>query len=86
MESNSDLDHLHILVSIPPKISVARFVNILKTNAANGIKREFEFLKKVYWGTESIWSTGYFVSSIEIKEDIGRAELELRNKVISTRI
>ena len=61
VEANTEADHLHVLVSIPPKMSVSDFVRILKSNTANGLKKRFEFLKKVYWGTESIWSIGFFV-------------------------
>lgn len=90
IEANTNQDHLHVLVSIPPKMSVSQFVSILKTNTANGLKKKFVFLKEVYWGTESIWSIGYFVSTIGInesiikkyieqqeKEDTGQAKLEL---------
>ena len=87
---SGDRDHVHILVSVPPKTSVSQFVNIFKVNVARGLKDKFAFLKKVYWGSESIWSTGYFVSTVGInesvirkyiehqsKEDTGRAKLEL---------
>ena len=54
------------------------------------MKQKFGFLEKVYWGTESVWSTGYFVSTVGVgeaviqnyvamqgKEDAGQAELDL---------
>jgi putative transposase len=53
-------------------------------------KKKFPFLKKAYWGTESIWSSGYFASTVGInekiiqnyiknqgEEDSGQAKLEL---------
>ena len=89
-EINTDKDHIHLLVSVPPKISISQFVNILKSNTARGLKNKFAFLKKVYWGTESVWSVGYFVSTVGLnektirkyiayqeREDTGQAKLEL---------
>lgn len=79
-EANAEPDHLHVLVSIPPKMSVSSFVNVLKTNTANGLKGKFEFLKKLYWGTKSIWSIGYFVSTVGINESVIRKYIEFQGK------
>ena len=89
-EINHDKDHIHMLVSIPPKRSVGWFIRIFKANTAKQLKDKFPFIKKVYWGTESIWSKGYFVSTLGItesvireyikhqgKQDSGQAQLEL---------
>ena len=76
LEVNHDSDHVHLLVSIPPKMSVGSAVRIIKSNTARGMKKKFEFLKKVYWGTESIWSAGYFVSTVGINETIIRRYIE----------
>jgi len=89
-EYNHDKDHIHLLVSIPPKISVGSAVRIIKANTAKGLKKKFPFLKDTYWGTDGIWSDGYFVSTIGIneqiiknyinnqgKEDVGQAKLVL---------
>ena len=40
------------------------------------MKKKFEFLKEVYWGTESVWSGGYFVSTVRINEKIIRQYIE----------
>ena len=80
LEMNHDEDHIHMLVSIPPKMSVGKAVGIIKANTAKGMKRRFEFLKKVYWGTESIWGGGYFVSTVGINERIIRRYIEMQGK------
>lgn len=80
IEANTEPDHLHMLVSIPPKMSISNFVNILKVNTAVGLKGKFEFLKNVYWGTESIWSIGFFVSTIGINESVIRKYIEMQEK------
>jgi putative transposase len=73
---NTDKDHIHLLVSIPPSWSVSKVVNIIKTNTARNLKAEFPFLKEVYWGTDSIWSEGYFVSTVGINEEIIKRYIE----------
>lgn len=87
---NTDKDHIHLLVSIPPQFAVGKVVGIIKTNTARGMKAEIPFLREVYWGTNSIWSEGYFVSTVGINEqtiqnyidqqgqaDAGRTNLKL---------
>jgi len=65
LEYNYDGDHIHMLVSIPPKMSVGSVVRIVKSNGSKWLKDKFaEYLRKVYWGTVSIWSEGYFVSTV----------------------
>ena len=61
-------DHIHLLLSIPPKTSVGSVVRIIKSNTSSSLKQKFPFLKKLYWGTDGIWSDGYFVSTIGVKE------------------
>ncbi len=90
LEVNHDVDHVHLLLSIPPKMSVSEVVRIIKANTARGVKKKFHFLTKLYWGTNSIWSGGYFVSTVGIDEvtirryiqhqgdeDTGQAKLDL---------
>ena len=90
-EANHDGDHIHLYVSIPPKMSVGSVVRIIKANTARRLKRKFAFLKEVYWGTEAIWSEGYFVTTVGVKketiekyiqmqgqEDVGQAKLDLQ--------
>ena len=69
-EINHDKDHLHLLVSIPPTTSVGKVVGIIKQNTARFLKQKFPFLREVYWGTESVWSEGYFVSTVGIDSKI----------------
>jgi putative transposase len=65
---NHDKDHMHLLVSIPPTTSVGKVVGIIKQNTAKELKKKFSFIKDTYWGTESVWSGGYFVSTVGINE------------------
>ena len=75
-QANHDVDHIHLLVSIPPQVSVGWAVGIIKTNTAKKIKEKFPALKKYYWGTDSLWSSGYFVSTVGIDTEIIRKYIE----------
>ena len=79
-EINHDVAHVHILISIPPKMSVGQVVRILKSNSSRDLKRKFPFLKKVYWGTDGVWSDGYFVSTVGVNEAIIRSYIEHQGK------
>jgi putative transposase len=65
-EANHDKDHIHLLISIPPQMSVGSVVRLIKSNTARNIKQQFPILKKHYWGTDSLWSEGYFVSTVGV--------------------
>ena len=80
IEVNHDVDHVHILVSIPPSMAVGSVVRIIKSNLSKDLKRKFAFLKEVYWGTDGIWSDGYFVSTTGIDESIIRRYIEFQGK------
>ena len=77
---NHDKDHVHIMVSVPPKMSISKVVGIIKANTSKGMKQKFEFLKDVYWGTDGIWSDGYCVSTVGINEDIIKHYIENQGK------
>ena len=68
-EVNTDKDHLHLLISIPPTVTVGSVVRLLKTNTASALNDKFPHLREVYWGTRSIWSAGYFASTVGINEE-----------------
>ena len=90
LEQSVQVDHVHLLIVIPPRMSVSRVVNIIKSNTSSGLKKKFPFLKKVYADEKGVWSIGYFVSTMGInekiirryirnqeKEDNGQAKLEI---------
>lgn len=69
-EVNHDRDHVHFLISIPPQMSVGSVVRLIKSNTSRKLKQQFPFLKEVYWGTDGIWSDGYFVSTVGVDKKI----------------
>ena len=64
-------DHVHMLVSIPPKYSVAQVVGYIKGKSAIQIARTFLGRKKNFTGS-SFWARGYFVSTVGRDEEIVR--------------
>ena len=88
---NVQLDHIHIVIVIPPRVSVADVVGYMKSQSGKAIKAKFPFLRKTYRNQEGIWSRGYCVSGIGLnekeilayveyqsKEDRGQLELDLK--------
>ena len=58
-------DHVHILVSIPPKYSVSQFMGYLKGKSAMMIFERHANLKYKF-GNRNFWATGYYVSTVGI--------------------
>ena len=67
LEGNAMLDHIHMVLSIPPKYSVAMVVGYLKGKSAIQIHREMLGVKKGFTG-KSFWSRGYCVSTVGLDE------------------
>ena len=80
IEVNTDSDHVHILFSIPPKISISDVVKMVKAKTGLRMRNKFPFLDKVYWAKSGIWSHGYFVSTVGISESTIRKYIEMQGK------
>ena len=76
LEAKADEDHVHLLVSIPPKMAVSHAVRIIKANTGRALRRKFAFLQKLYWGVPGLWSVGHFVSTVGINESVIRNYIE----------
>src|ERR1035441_6682853 len=55
-------DHVHLLISIPPNVSVSRAVQFLKGKSSHRLLSEYAVLRKRYWG-QHLWARGYWVAS-----------------------
>ena len=75
-EINTDKDHIHLLVSIPPTVTVGSVVRLIKSSSAKALNDKFPHLRETYWGTRSIWSVGYFVSTVGINEELIRRYIQ----------
>lgn len=63
IELEVSLDHVHVLLSFPPKRSIAEVVRIIKSISARELFREFPSIKKRLWGGE-LWEDGYFARTV----------------------
>lgn len=58
-------DHIHLLIQIKPKESIAQVVQILKGTTSRIIRKEYPELEEFLWG-DSLWNDGYFVETVGI--------------------
>ena len=69
-EMSVQSDHVHLVLSIPPKVSVSDMMGILKGKLAIKLFKSYPRLKqKPYWGNR-FWARGYFVSTVGIDEEV----------------
>jgi len=80
MENNSDADHVHIQIEIPPNISISDAVQKLKGASSLAIRKKFKFIREMYLEKDGIWSVGYFVSSVGLNEQQVKRYIEWQNK------
>ena len=64
---NTDEDHVHLQIEIPPNLTIAAVVQRLKSESSAKLKKRFKFIREMYLDG-SIWSVGYFVSTIGLNE------------------
>lgn len=55
-------DHVHLMVEIPPHISVSHFVKVAKGRSSRKIQQEFLEIRRRYWGRR-FWGRGFFSST-----------------------
>ena len=72
LEGHLQPDHVHMLISIPPKYAVSQVVGYMKGKSAIHIARTYLGQRKNYSGM-SFWARGYFVSTVEADEKVVRA-------------
>jgi len=68
LEVNVQEDHVHLVVSIPPKYAVSQVMGFLKGKLALGMFDHYPQLRKRYWG-QHVWSRGYCVSTVGMDEE-----------------
>jgi len=68
LELNVQADHVHLILSIPPKYAVSNVMGYLKGKLALRLFNRYEQLGRRYWGRH-LWSRGYCVSTIGLDEE-----------------
>jgi putative transposase len=72
VELNIQLDHIHLLVLVPPKVSISDFVGTVKGRTAIRVLNKFKQLKKKpYWGNH-FWAKGYCVDTVGLDAEMIR--------------
>lgn len=79
VELNVQPDHIHLVVYVPPKMSVPKLMDITKGRSAIRIFKQFPFLKKKpYWGNH-LWAKGYCVDTVGL-DDMIRSYVKYKEK------
>jgi len=69
-------DHVHVLVSMPPQVSVSKLVQKIKGKTSYKLQTEFRALRKQYWG-QRMWARGYFACSTgNVTDDMIKGYIE----------
>jgi putative transposase len=77
-------NHIHILVSAPSHMSVAKIAQLLKGKSSYLLQKCFPELKKRYWG-QHIWSRGYFCATVgAVTEDTVKQYIENQSDIPDT--
>lgn len=77
---NTDQDHVHIQIEIPPNIPVSDAVQKLKSHSSMHIQKKFKFIKEMYLEWDGIWSVGYFSSTNGINDEQVRKYIEWQGR------
>jgi len=68
IELNMLVDHIHMVIVVPPKYAVSAVIGQIKQFTASRLRGKFGWLGKVYWKERVVWSPGYFVSTVGLDE------------------
>lgn len=67
IEVNTDKDHIHLQIEIPPNLTVSTVVQRIKSESSVPLKKRFPFIKEMYLD-EGVWSVGYYSSTVGLNE------------------
>ena len=80
IQYNVQIDHVHLVIDIPPKYSVSSVIRKIKANTSRKIRKRFEWIRTVY--TNNVfWSPGFFSSTVGLNEEQIRKYVEFQGKV-----
>ena len=68
LQQNIQIDHIHMVMMIPPKYAVSEVIGKIKCWTAKELRKKFDWLGKVYWNENIVWSSGYFVATVGLDE------------------
>jgi len=80
LEANTDEDHVHLLVSMPPRMAVSQAVRIIKANTGRALRRKFPVLQKLSWGVPGIGRWGILSRPLELMNSVIRKYIEQQGR------
>ena len=70
VELNVQVDHVHLLIKVPPKVSVSALMGVMKGKSAIRVFSKFPELKqRPYWGNH-FWAEGYCVDTVGLNSEM----------------
>ena len=80
VELNVQIDHVHLLVKVPPKLAISELMGVLKGRTAIRLFTTFPSLrKKPYWGNH-FWAKGYCVDTIGLNSEMVQKYVRFQEK------
>ena len=80
VELSVQVDHVHMLIFVPPKVSISKLLGTVKGRTAIRVFQKFPYLKeKPYWGNH-FWSPGYCVDTIGLDAEMIQAYVKYQEK------
>lgn len=79
IEAHAMSDHIHMMIRIPPKISVSSFMGYLKGKSSLMIFERDANLKYKY-GNRNFWAKGYFVSTVGLNDEVVKEYIRNQEK------
>jgi putative transposase len=63
IKGHVSVDHIHLLVSYPPSLSISKLVQYVKGKTSRRLLQDYTELRKMFWG-QHLWARGYFAASV----------------------
>ena len=74
------VDHIHVVLVIPPTYAVSSIVGKMKANLSRQLRLRYPELKRTYWGAVR-WSPGFFSSTVGLNEAVIRRYVDQQEQV-----
>jgi REP-associated tyrosine transposase len=76
IKGHVSVDHVHLLVSMPPHLSISKMMKYIKGASSRKLLQEYKGLNKTFWGRH-LWARGYFaVSSGNVTDEVIKMYIE----------
>ena len=80
VELNVQVDHVHLLVNVPPKLAISELMGVLKGRTAIRLFNVFPYMrKKPFWGNH-FWAKGYCVDTVGLNHEMIRKYVKWQEK------